>query len=109
MSLPHDAHELVGRCWSCQHDLRFLDAVILRREPLLFVPCCLTCWEQIPPSQRLVIAEKFHSRNGENGYRATMLEAIEAAGQSVEALLRGIVQLGHDEDDGDAWKRQSLN
>lgn len=114
-SRPHQQHNagmsrpprFVGRCWSCQTDL--VDAVVLRETPLLFVPCCQSCWEQIPPAQRLVIAEKFHEKGAEADHRATMVQALQAAGQSVEALLRGMIQMGHDEDEGDAWKRQSLN
>lgn len=43
-------------CWSCQSDLAPDDAV--RLDDATWAPCCLACWDELAPVQRIVMGQK---------------------------------------------------
>lgn len=83
-----EPNQPLGRCWSCQVTVNTGNSIWLSEKP---APVCKACWEQIPPGQRLLIAQKFASS-----------ETMETAARLLaQALKRAL-----DEDAADGFLRQ---
>lgn len=49
-------------CWACQKPVANLNRLASLDDSTV-IPCCITCWQQIPIAQRLEIAIKFRDRS----------------------------------------------
>lgn len=78
-------------CWSCQGVVPTADAVELRREPRLWLPCCVGCWNTMTAAERLAAAQAFYDSQKRQGHR----ERLEnAAGQAAHVIDRWIELIG---------------
>ena len=76
-------------CWSCQ--LELCESLAVRLDAEKTLPCCLTCWEQIPAAQRLIIAQRFQAAPAaESAWRAiTQLIQRHSLDEDSPPFLRG--------------------
>lgn len=96
---------LYNTCWACQGQVTDAQCVRLgvRDEVEIFIPCCQTCWAELPVGQKLTIAQ----RHWELVPHVKTWDAVRDLIEKVisHAAWRGIAGAADDDDPADFWRR----